>query len=97
MLTDSQTARISDPNLQNYLERIAWNIHHKNYPMIDGEDILSQMNLAIIERASADPTFLDQKPGYITKAAAWAAPGPALPNRTASPSSDIAAFSTSCT
>ena len=73
MLTDSQTARISDPNLQNYLERIAWKIHYRSYPMVDGEDILSQMNLAIIERAESDPTFLDQQPGYITKAAAWAA------------------------
>ena len=73
MLTTSQISTITDPSLQNYLERIAWNIHHKNYPMIDGEDILAQMNLALIERAESDPTFLDQQPGYISRAAAWAA------------------------
>ena len=62
---------ITSETLQKYLERIAWKLHHMTGQTIDGEDILSEMNLHICERAAADPTFLDQAPGYISKAAAW--------------------------
>jgi len=59
--------------LQPYLTRIAHNIVRTHYPEQDADELLQTMNEAICERAAQDPTFLDQTPGYITRAAAWAA------------------------
>ena len=69
MLTDSQKATII--SLQDYLTRISCNIVRTHWPQADPADILAEMNLAIAEKAEADPAFLEQSPGYVTKAAAW--------------------------
>jgi len=73
MLTANQRQRIADPRLQSYLDRIAHNIVRSYYPEQSTDDLLQQMNLYVAERAAREPAFLDQTPGYITKAAAWAA------------------------
>lgn len=57
-------------SLQPYLTRIAWTIR-SHYPDQVPDDILQEMNLHILERDARDPTFLEQKPGYVTRAAAW--------------------------
>jgi len=72
-LTANQRQRIADPKLQEYLDRIAHNIVRSYHPGADPEDLLSVMNTHIVEQAARDPTFLDQKPGYISRSAAWAA------------------------
>ena len=69
MLTGSQKQTVVE--LQHYLTRIAHNLHHTHWTQVPADDILSAMNLYIAERAQADPDFLDQAPGYITRAAAW--------------------------
>jgi hypothetical protein len=71
MLTASQRDKIADPSLLNYLTRIAHNIVHMHYPEQLADDLLQEMHLYILERTQKDPTFLDQKPGYVSKAAAW--------------------------
>lgn len=56
-------------SLQNYLTRIACRLGYTyNW---EADDILSEMNLFILEEAARNPVFLDQNPGYITRAAAW--------------------------
>jgi DNA-directed RNA polymerase specialized sigma24 family protein len=69
MLSRSQRKTIVD--LQDYLTRIAHNLHNTHWTQVPADDILSEMNLFIAEKAQEDPTFLDQTPGYITRAAAW--------------------------
>jgi len=71
MLTERQ-AKIADHDLQNYLTRIAYKLSY-DYSYGDPDELLSVMNEAIIERASSEPTFLDQAPGYISRFAAWKA------------------------
>jgi DNA-directed RNA polymerase specialized sigma24 family protein len=58
--------------MQSYLSRIAGRIH-SYYPQIDPQDILQEMNCFILERTQKDPDFIQQQPGYITRAAAWRA------------------------
>lgn len=69
MLTRSQKRTIVE--LQDYLTRISHNLHNTHWSQVPADDILSEMNLYIAEQAEADATFLDQAPGYISKAAAW--------------------------
>jgi DNA-directed RNA polymerase specialized sigma24 family protein len=57
--------------LQGYLTRIAG--HLASQYGTSAEELLSQMNLYLAERAHQDPGFLQQAPGYITRAAAWRA------------------------
>lgn len=56
--------------LQDYLSRIARKLSH-TYEGYESDELLQEMNVHILERAAQDPTFLDQQPGYITRAAAW--------------------------
>lgn len=70
-LTANQQAKLTD--LQPYLTRIAHNIVRTHYPEQDADELLQTMNEAICTKAAADPQFLNQTPGYITRAAAWAA------------------------
>jgi DNA-directed RNA polymerase specialized sigma24 family protein len=83
--------------LQPYLTRIAHKIVGTYYPHLDPDDVLQEMNAALIERAHADPDFLDQAPGYQTRLAAWRArswcshqtPASSLPDAaTAAPAPD---------
>lgn len=69
MLTRSQKTTIV--SLQSYLTRIAHNLHRTHWSQVPADDILQEMNLHIAEQAEADPAFLQQSPGYVTKAAAW--------------------------
>lgn len=69
MVANQQQRLIS---LQPYLKRIAHNLSHK-YAGQSADDLLQAMNLAIVERAAKDPTFLDQADGYISQTAGWAA------------------------
>jgi len=69
MLTRSQKTTIV--SLQSYLTRIAHNLHRTHWSQVDPQDILAEMNLHIAEQAEADPAFLEQTRGYITKAATW--------------------------
>jgi len=71
MLTASQKDKIVD--LTDYIDRIAGNLHHTHWQQVPVEDIAQEMVLYIAERVEADPAFLNQSPGYVTKAAAWAA------------------------
>lgn len=71
MLTSSQ--RTTVVSLQDYLNRIAHHIVRTDWTQASPDDVLQTMNLYIAERAEQDPTFLQQAPGYITKAAAWEA------------------------
>jgi len=81
-------------SLQEYLERIAWKLHYQYYQATPAEDILQQMNLFLLERAQEDPTFFDQSPRYISRAAAWAARDWLKPSRKgANYGEDRAAFS----
>jgi len=73
MLTANQRQRIADPQLQKYLTYIACRIHQDYADHVSTDDVVSAMNAHIVEQANRDPAFLDQTPGYITKAAAWAA------------------------
>jgi len=69
MLTPSQREKIV--NLQSYAERIAGNLHHTHWRQVPAEDIAQEMLLYIGERAETDPDFLEQTPGYVSRAAAW--------------------------
>jgi len=69
MLTRSQKTTIV--SLQSYLTRIAHNLHRTHWSQVPADDILQEMNLHIAEQAEADPAFLEQTRGHITKAAAW--------------------------
>lgn len=71
MLTRSQKTTIV--SLQSYLTRIAHHMVRTHWTQADPDDVLAQMNLHIAEKAEEDPSFLEQSPGYITKAAAWEA------------------------
>jgi DNA-directed RNA polymerase specialized sigma24 family protein len=81
MLSLSQTQRVKFADLQSYLERIAHNLVRNYYPNLDPDDLLSEMNLYILERAARDPSFLEQRPGFVSRAAAWAARNSANPKR----------------
>ena len=61
------------PDLEQYLIRIAYRLSYNADPPFDPDDLLQEMHLCILERARRDPTFLEQRPGYISRAAAWAA------------------------
>jgi DNA-directed RNA polymerase specialized sigma24 family protein len=69
MLTNSQKETVVQ--LQEYLTRIAHNLHNTHWTQVPADDLLSEMNLYIAERAEAEPEFLTQSRGYVTKAAAW--------------------------
>ena len=58
-------------SLQEYLTRIAHNIVTNYYPQFSPDDVLQEMNTYILERGQKEPEFLNQTPGYITRAAAW--------------------------
>lgn len=57
--------------MQDYLSRIAFSLRCHYADVYSKEDILQEMNTAILERAQEDPTFLDQRPGYISKYAGY--------------------------
>ncbi len=80
MLTASQEAKILD--LESYLVRISHNLVRTHYPEQDPDDLLQVMNLYILERAETEPEFLSQRPGYVSRAAAWAARAYCSPKRT---------------
>lgn len=69
MLTNDQKATLI--GLQEYLSRIAHHIIRAHWQEVDPDDLLQEMTLYVAERAQQDPTFLDQAPGYISRAAAW--------------------------
>ena len=71
MLTTSQQAQIQ--SMQPYLGRIAGSLARSYSHNLDREDLLSQMNLSIVEQAERDPDFLNQTPGYVSRRAGWAA------------------------
>lgn len=70
MITQAQQDTLQE--LQAYLKRIASKFAYL-YGVDSSDDILAQMNLAILERGSHDASFLDHPAGYITKYAAWRA------------------------
>ena len=57
--------RLADPTMQNRLTHIAGRFGD------DAGDVQQTMALHLIEKATADPTFADQRLGYLVKAAAW--------------------------
>ena len=67
--------------MQDYLVRIAHNIARNSYQGADPDDLLSEMNVYILERAEREPAFLNQQPGYISRAAGWAARDYCSPKR----------------
>jgi len=69
VLTNDQKATLI--GLQEYLSRIAHHIIRAHWQEVDPDDLLQEMTLYVAERAQQDPTFLDQAPGYISRAAAW--------------------------
>jgi len=69
----NQTDRAKIEALQDYMDRIAHNIVRTHYPQLDPADLLSVMNETVVTLAAKSPKFLDQKKGYITRKAAWAA------------------------
>lgn len=69
MLTRGQRKTIVE--LQDYLSKISHRICQTHWPQADPDDVLQEMSLYVAERAQQDPAFLQQAPGYVTKAAAW--------------------------
>lgn len=68
-MTSNQEQRIID--LQAALRPIAGKLA-RDYD-IDFDDLLSEMNMAIIDRAERDPDFLDQEDNYIARWGGWRA------------------------
>jgi RNA polymerase sigma factor (sigma-70 family) len=57
--------------MQSYLLGIATNVVSTSYPDADREDVLSEINVYLLERSEIDPHFLQQTRAYIARAAAW--------------------------
>lgn len=70
-MTPEQTAKLEA--LQPRLERAAIGISNRSAHTIPADDIVQEANLAIIERAMTDPTFMDQTPSYIMQHGLWKA------------------------
>lgn len=67
--------------LQDDLTKMAYWLHRQHIPDMHPDDILGEMNLALMIRADQDPTFLDQKKAYIISHAVWRARHAATKNR----------------